>query len=39
MPFKRRVPKRGFRRLQKAQDRREGFVVVNLKRLAALRRR
>ena len=36
MPLKRRVPKRGFRRLQKAEDRREGFVVVNLKRLAAL---
>ncbi len=36
MPLKRRVPKRGFRRLQKAADRREGFVVVNLKRLAAL---
>jgi large subunit ribosomal protein L15 len=36
MPLKRRVPKRGFRRLQKAEDRREVFVVVNLKRLAAL---
>jgi large subunit ribosomal protein L15 len=36
MPLKRRVPKRGFRRLQKAEDRRKGFVVVNLKRLAAL---
>ena len=36
MPLKRRVPKRGFRRLQKATDRREGFVVVNLKRLATL---
>jgi large subunit ribosomal protein L15 len=36
MPLKRRVPKRGFRRLQKDQDRREGFAVVNLKRLAAL---
>src|SRR5438270_4661070 len=36
MPLKRRVPKRGFRRLQKAEDRREGFVVVNLRRLAAL---
>jgi len=36
MPLKRRVPKRGFRRLQKAEDRREEFVVVNLKRLAAL---
>src|SRR5215469_18716911 len=36
MPLKRRVPKRGFRRLQKTADRREEFVVVNLKRLAAL---
>jgi len=36
MPLKRRVPKRGFRRLQKTEDRREGVVVVNLKRLAAL---
>jgi large subunit ribosomal protein L15 len=36
MPLKRRVPKRGFRRLQKTETRREGFVVVNLKRLAAL---
>ena len=39
MPLKRRVPKRGFRRLQKAEDRREEFVVVNLRRLAALARR
>jgi len=36
MPLKRRVPKRGFRRLQKAAARREEFAVVNLKRLAAL---
>ncbi len=36
MPLKRRVPKRGFRRLQKAEGRREEFAVVNLKRLAAL---
>jgi large subunit ribosomal protein L15 len=36
MPLQRRVPKRGFRRLQKAEDRREEFVVVNLKRLAEL---
>jgi large subunit ribosomal protein L15 len=36
MPLKRRVPKRGFRRLQKTQARREEFAVVNLKRLAAL---
>lgn len=36
MPLKRRVPKRGFRRLQKAQTRREEFVVINLKRLTAL---
>lgn len=36
MPLKRRVPKRGFRRLQKSEARREEFAVVNLKRLAAL---
>src|SRR5260221_4332375 len=36
MPLKRRVPKRGFRRLQKAEDRREVFVLGNLKRLATL---
>lgn len=36
MPLKRRVPKRGFRRLQKAEGRREEFAVVNLKRLVAL---
>jgi large subunit ribosomal protein L15 len=36
MPLKRRVPKRGFRRLQKAAARREEFAVVNLKRLAGL---
>ncbi len=36
MPLKRRVPKRGFRRLQKAEARREEYAVVNLKRLAAL---
>ena len=36
MPLQRRVPKRGFRRLQKAETRREEFAVVNLRRLAAL---
>lgn len=36
MPLKRRVPKRGFRRLQKNESRREEFAVVNLKRLVAL---
>ena len=36
MPLKRRVPKRGFRRLQKAEDRRNEFAIVNLGRLAAL---
>lgn len=36
MPLKRRVPKRGFRRLQKAEARRAEFVVINIKRLAAL---
>lgn len=35
MPLQRRVPKRGFRRLQKAQKLREEFAVVNLKALAA----
>ena len=36
MPLNRRVPKRGFRRLQKAEDRRNAFAIVNLKRLVAL---
>jgi large subunit ribosomal protein L15 len=36
MPLKRRVPKRGFRRLQKAAARRDEFAIVNLGRLAAL---
>ena len=34
MPLQRRLPKRGFRRLQKNEDRREEFVPVNLERLA-----
>ena len=34
MPLQRRVPKRGFRRLQKNQHRREEFAVVNLKALS-----
>ncbi|HYA34919.1 MAG TPA: 50S ribosomal protein L15 [Candidatus Binataceae bacterium] len=34
MPLQRRVPKRGFRRLQKSQDERERLVVVNLKDIA-----
>lgn len=34
MPLQRRIPKRGFRRLQKNQKRREEFVVVNLKALS-----
>ncbi|HLW70676.1 MAG TPA: 50S ribosomal protein L15 [Candidatus Binataceae bacterium] len=34
MPLQRRIPKRGFRRLQKAAARREEFAEVNLKRLA-----
>jgi large subunit ribosomal protein L15 len=33
MPLQRRLPKRGFRRLQKNQARREEFAVVNLERL------
>jgi large subunit ribosomal protein L15 len=35
MPLQRRLPKRGFRRLQKNESRREEFAIVNLKRLAA----
>jgi large subunit ribosomal protein L15 len=35
MPLQRRLPKRGFRRLQKNEARREEFAVVNLERLAA----
>ena len=35
MPLKRRMPKRGFRRLQKNEARRDGVRVVNLERLAA----
>ncbi len=34
MPLQRRLPKRGFRRLQKNQVRREEFVPVNLERIA-----
>jgi large subunit ribosomal protein L15 len=34
MPLQRRLPKRGFRRLQKNEARRDEFAVVNLKRLA-----
>ncbi|MGH7838829.1 MAG: 50S ribosomal protein L15 [Candidatus Binataceae bacterium] len=34
MPLQRRLPKRGFRRLQKAAARRAEFAEVNLKRLA-----
>jgi large subunit ribosomal protein L15 len=33
MPLQRRVPKRGFRRLQKNQDARERFAEINLGRL------
>jgi large subunit ribosomal protein L15 len=34
MPLQRRVPKRGFRRLQRNQAERERFAEVNLGRLA-----
>jgi large subunit ribosomal protein L15 len=34
MPLQRRVPKRGFRRLQKNQKKREDFAIVNLAALA-----
>ena len=34
MPLQRRLPKRGFRRLQKSAARREEFAEVNLKGLA-----
>jgi large subunit ribosomal protein L15 len=34
MPLQRRIPKRGFRRLQKNTERRERFAEVNLSRLA-----
>jgi len=33
MPLQRRLPKRGFRRLQKNEGRREEFAPVNLERL------
>ncbi len=35
MPLQRRLPKRGFRRLQKNETRREEYAPVNLERLAA----
>ncbi|MGH7864954.1 MAG: 50S ribosomal protein L15 [Candidatus Binataceae bacterium] len=34
MPLKRRIPKRGFRRLQKDARRRDRFAAINLERLA-----
>lgn len=34
MPLQRRVPKRGFRRLQRNQDRREQYAEINVERLA-----
>jgi large subunit ribosomal protein L15 len=34
MPLQRRLPKRGFRRLQKNRSRREEFATVNLRSLA-----
>ncbi|MGO9454646.1 MAG: 50S ribosomal protein L15 [Candidatus Binataceae bacterium] len=34
MPLQRRLPKRGFRRLQKNESRREDYAPVNLERLA-----
>jgi large subunit ribosomal protein L15 len=34
MPLQRRIPKRGFRRLLKNKQRREEFVIINLKQLA-----
>ncbi len=34
MPLQRRVPKRGFRRLLKAEHRRDQFEIVNLRDLA-----
>ena len=34
MPLQRRIPKRGFRRLQQNKKRREEFTIVNLKQLA-----
>jgi large subunit ribosomal protein L15 len=34
MPLQRRLPKRGFRRLQQTQKDREQFAVINLSRLA-----
>ncbi len=36
MPLKRRVPKRGFRRLKRSRMRRESFAAVNLGRLGRL---
>ena len=34
MPLQRRIPKRGFRRLQQNKKRRDEFVIINLKQLA-----
>jgi len=34
MPLQRRIPKRGFRRLLKNKQRRDEFVIINLKQLA-----
>ena len=34
MPLQRRLPKRGFRRLQKNAARREQYTAINLRRLA-----
>src|SRR5262245_5093295 len=36
MPLQRRLPKRGFRRLQKNEGRREEFAIVNVSRLSTL---
>jgi large subunit ribosomal protein L15 len=35
MPLQRRLPKRGFRRLQKNAARREQYAAINLRSLAA----
>ena len=39
MPLQRRIPKRGFRRLQKNEQRRDEFVEVNLGTADRFRRR
>src|SRR5215469_8824329 len=36
MPLQRRLPKRGFRRLQKNAERREAFAAINLRSLMLL---